>query len=241
MKTFLVLGSLILALNLHARSELNLEAGVVRNSYNRVAIPGDDGTAFDLSNSVDESYFYHRLSYSHKFDSPHGFRLLYAPLRITGSETYSKDIDFSGVTFNGGSKVNTEYQFNSYRASYFYQMVDRENWIVRIGPTLKIRDAKVKLVQGNKSKFKKNTGIVPLLYLFSEYKLSPKFRVAFDFDGWAAPQGRAFDAGLMAGYYFRDNMHLNLGYRILEGGADNDTAYNFAQLNYWLTALQINF
>ena len=220
--------------------EFNIEAGLVRNPYNRVAIPGDDGTAFDLHRAYRQSYFYHRLSYSQKLSEKHGVRFLYAPLRLTGSFDSEKAIDFQGVTLPAG-KISTEYQFNSYRGSWFYQLKDDNAWNVRIGVTAKIRNAKTKLDSGTLSKIKRNTGVVPLLYFFTEYKPGGKFRLAFDFDGWAAPQGRAIDAALMAGYYLHDNLHVNLGYRILEGGVDNDKVYNFSRLEYVFTTLQLNF
>jgi hypothetical protein len=232
---------IFMSLSAWAESELNLELGTVKNTYNQVQIPGDEGTRFNLASSLSESSLYHRVSFSHKFQSPHGFRLLYAPLRLTGDNVYEKDITFQGVSFNANQRIDTEYQFNSYRASYFYQLVDQKNWILRLGGTLKIRDAKVKLTQGDHNKFKKNSGIVPLIYLFTEYRWDNGFRIAFDFDGLIAPQGRAFDMALMGGYYFSSNLHLNIGARMLEGGADNDTVYNFSQLNFLFTSLQLNF
>lgn len=221
-------------------TELSFEAGGVSNPYNRVAIPGDDGTAFDLSKAFRGTDFYHRITLSQKFNR-HGVRLLYAPLRLTGSADFGKDIDFLGVNFPGGNKTETEFQFNSYRASYFYQLDEEGPWQTRIGVTAKIRDAKVKLSQGQRSKVKKNTGIVPLFYLYSQYEWENGFRVALDFDGWAAPQGRAFDVGLMGGYAVRDNLDLNLGYRVLEGGADNDKVYSFSRLEYFFSSVTLEF
>jgi hypothetical protein len=230
-----------LSLSVWAESELHLEIGTVENTYNQVQIPGNEGTRFNLANSLSESNIYHRISFSHKSQSSHGFRLLYAPLRVTGNNVYDKDITFQGVPFNANQRVETEYQFNSYRASYFYQFIDQKNWILRLGGTLKVRDAKVKLTQGDQNKFKKNSGIVPLVYLFSEYHWDNGFRIAFDFDGLVAPQGRAFDMAIMGGYYFSSNINLNIGARMLEGGADNDTVYNFSQFNFLFTSLQIKF
>lgn len=225
-----------------ASSSLNLELGQVENSYNRVAIPGNTGTPFNMASSFDEKYFYYRLSFIQKLRNPrHGLRFLYAPLNIKGEDTYSKDIDFQGVRFDANEKLDTEYQFNSYRATYFYQVIQKNNFLLNLGGTLKIRDAKVGLKQGSREKVKYNTGLVPLLYLYSEYKWENGFRAAFDFDGMAAPQGRAFDVALMGGYYFSSNFHANLGYRVVEGGADNDKVYTFAQFNYWFTALQLDF
>lgn len=222
-------------------SELNLEFGQVENSYNKIRIPGDEGTLFNMAPSFDNSNFYHRISYSHKFQSKHGFRLLYAPLKLEGDKVFSKEIKFQGVTFNANEKTHTEYAFNSYRGSYFYQLVDQKGWSLRLGGTLKIRDALVELKQDNVRKFKKNTGLVPLFYLASEYNWDNGFRIALDLDGLAAPQGRAFDVALMGGYYFTSKFHGSLGYRMLEGGVDNDKVYNFSQFNYFFSALQYNF
>lgn len=223
-----------------AQGYVNLEAGVVRNPYNRVAIPGDTGTSFDLSKATDESYLYHRLSLVKRWDRQ-GVRLLYAPLSLSGSATYSKDIRFQGQTFARSQKIDATYEFNSYRATYFYQVDDDGPWQTRIGFTAKIRDAKIKLSQGSLSKTRSDTGLVPLFYLYSEYQLNPSFRLALDFDGLAAPQGRAIDAAFMAGARVSKSVLVDLGYRILEGGADNDKVYTFATLQYVFAALTVSF
>lgn len=223
-----------------ASSSINLELGQADVTYNKVKIDGEDGTLFNLAPPLDSTFFY-RLSFIKKFDSPHGFRLLYAPLKFSGDKTFSSDINFSGVNFSSGQKIETEYQFNSYRGTYFYEVVSKSDFLLRVGGTVKVRDALIELKQNNVKKFKKNTGVVPLVYLFSEYKWDNNFRLAFDFDGLMAPQGRAFDVALMGGYYFSSSYHLNLGYRMLEGGADNDNVYNFSQINYFFSSLQWNF
>ncbi|MFZ1845950.1 MAG: hypothetical protein WAU12_03520, partial [Saprospiraceae bacterium] len=51
-------------------------------------------------------------------------------------------------------------------------------------------------------------------------------------DALAAPQGRAEDVLLAVTYKFSDNLMTHLGYRILEGGADNDEVYNFSLIHY---------
>lgn len=243
MKRLRLIGfSLIVAATSSAKSEtaINLEAGQAENVYNKLKIDGEDGTLLNLAPALEETVYY-RLSLIHKFDSPHGIRLLYAPLKFTGEKTYSKDINFNGVNFASGQKTKTEYQFNSYRGTYFYEVISQNELQLRVGGTLKVRDALVKLEQEGRKKSKKNTGLVPLLYLNSEYKWNNGLRMAFDFDGLMAPQGRAFDMALMVGYYFSPSYHLNLGYRMLEGGVDNDEVYNFSQVNYYFTSLQINF
>jgi hypothetical protein len=51
-------------------------------------------------------------------------------------------------------------------------------------------------------------------------------------DALAAPQGRAED--VFAGIYFYEDSFLRIkaGYRVLEGGADNDEVYNFSLVHY---------
>jgi hypothetical protein len=236
--TYLLLGSFSKAAM--ASTSVNLEFGQASSAYNKVKIDGESGTLFNLSPALD-STFYHRLSLVKKFKSGQGIRLLYAPLKFHGSKSFSQDINFNGVSFPSNQKTQIEYQFNSYRGTYFSEIVSKKNFILRIGGTLKIRDALIELKQGDRKKFKKNTGVVPLLYLYSEYKIGRDFLLAFDFDGLAAPQGRAFDIALMAGYRLSPSATLQLGHRILEGGADNEKVYNFSQINYYFTALQFSF
>jgi hypothetical protein len=56
-----------------------------------------------------------------------------------------------------------------------------------------------------------------------------------------APQGRAFDVGLKAGYDFNGALSVTAGYRILDGGADNDTVYNFARFDQAVASLVWRF
>lgn len=224
-----------------ASTTVDLEAGQVDNSYNKVKIPGDGGTNFNLGSSQG-SDFYHRISLIHDFKSaPVGVRFLYAPLRLTGEKTYSKDINFQGVNFAAGNETETTFQFNSYRASYYWRLRENSKWKVKLGGTVKIRDAEIKLVQGNTRKRKANVGVVPLLYFNSEYALTEKWKLAFDFDGLASTQGRAFDMALMAGYKFNSSWEARAGVRMLEGGADNENVYNFSQFNYAFGVLRFTF
>lgn len=241
MKILILIGlGFFLASHLWA-NDARLEFGMVENTYNQVQIPGDDGTRFNLRKGLDDSELYYRLEYSHLFNKKHGMRLLYAPLKFTGETTYSKDIDFDGSTFPAGEETDGLFQFNSYRATYFYQLRDEEKFKLRLGLTLKVRDAEISLEQGNLKESREDLGVVPLFYLYSEYHFSDKFLVAFDFDGLVGPGGRAFDIALMGGYKFDRRWELQLGARMLEGGADNDKVYTFSQFNYYFTALKYSF
>jgi hypothetical protein len=219
---------------------LNFEFGQAVNAYNKARIDGENGTLFNLASALD-STSYQRLSFIKKFKSPSGFRLLYAPLKFSGNKRYTNDINFNGVNFLGGEETQVDYMFNSYRATYFYEFLSKRNLMMRLGGTLKVRDALVELKQSDRNKFKKKIGVVPLLYFYSQYKSPDGFLMTFDFDGLMAPQGRAFDFALMGGYQFSRSLSLHLGTRMLEGGADNERVYNFSQINYYFTTLQIVF
>ena len=221
-------------------SSLNLELGSAQNSYNQVKIDGENGTLFNLRPALNSSDYY-RVSFIHKFKSSNGVRFLYAPLKFSGEKKFSKDIYFNGEFFSSNQKTEAQYQFNSYRATYFREIISQKNLLLRVGGTIKVRDAFIELKQSDRTKARKSTGIVPLVYAYSKYKFENNFLVTLDFDGLIAPQGRAFDVGLMLGYYFNPTFQIDVGYRMLEGGADNEKVYNFSQINYLFTAVQLNF
>ena len=60
-------------------------------------------------------------------------------------------------------------------------------------------------------------------------------------DALAAPQGRAEDVFVGARCDFDDQSSIRLGYRILEGGADNDEVYNFALIQYLVGSVVVRF
>ncbi|MEJ2180786.1 MAG: hypothetical protein P8Y28_10205 [Gammaproteobacteria bacterium] len=103
--------------------------------------------------------------------------------------------------------------------------------------TLKVRDAEIALTQGTQFANDTDVGVVPLLYLYGDYNINNKWNFVFDMDGLASPQGRAFDLGLKLTYDLSDQWYLGGSYRLLEGGADNDTVYNFAWFNYLLFSI----
>lgn len=228
-------------LPLYATSELYLESGQVQNSYNQVAIPGDSGTRFNLRKSFDQGDFYYRVRYLKLFRNSYGIRLLYAPLKLTGSARFSKDINFQEGLFSAGEPTSTLFKFNSYRMTYFYQFKTDSRWKLRAGATAKIREAAIELRQNDLKKERTDLGFVPLLYFFADYRWQNGVRAAFSLDGLFAPQGRAIDSALMIGRVIEDHFIINLGYRILEGGADNDKVYNFSQFNFFFLSAQLSF
>jgi hypothetical protein len=58
-----------------------------------------------------------------------------------------------------------------------------------------------------------------------------RFLVVMNGDVLASSQGRAEDVLLALKYRASDNLGFHIGYRIIEGGSDNDEVYTFSLLN----------
>jgi hypothetical protein len=170
----------------------------------------------------------------------HLLRFLIAPLRVDEAGTAVQPIVFQDTTFAPGP-IKVKYRFDSYRASYRYVFYERERWSWSGGATLNIRDAEIRLQQGTLARVEKNTGVVPLLALEGQWRFAPGWHVLLDFEGLAAPQGRAIDAALKLGYDVTPQLTVAGGYRILDGGADNDDLYTFARFDSAVLGLTWRF
>jgi hypothetical protein len=116
--------------------------------------------------------------------------------------------------------------------TYRYDFYRREKLRLGIGFTGKIRDAAISIEGGDQRSEKTNTGFVPLINFRAQWTISPCFGLILDGDALAAPQGRAEDVLVALTASTSKNLHLKIGYRLLEGGADNDEVYTFALVHY---------
>lgn len=222
--------------------EADVEAGVVAASRNDVRIPGTGGTALSLVNDlVAPPTPVLRLRVGYRFADRHLVTALYAPLRLNATGVLDRDAVFAGQTFPAGSALLGVYRFDSYRLTYRYSFVRNETVEVSAGLTGKIRDAEISLY-GPQVARKTNTGFVPLLNFHSQWRpRGGSFGVVLDADALAAPQGRAEDILLAATWAVSDAAVLRIGYRTVEGGADNDEVYNFSWLHYAVTGIDLRF
>jgi hypothetical protein len=88
---------------------------------------------------------------------------------------------------------------------------------------------------------KENLGAVPLVYGFARYQASDRLAIEVEFDALAAPQGRAEDVSAKAVLRLSDRVEADVGYRLLEGGADNEKVYTFAFFHYAVAGIRIRF
>ncbi|HZX10363.1 MAG TPA: hypothetical protein VFG01_05385 [Acidobacteriota bacterium] len=215
---------------------LDFETGLVSSGYNNVRIPNATGTLFSLSEDLDiQSKMFFRFRAGVKLGKKHVVSLFAAPLTLRAEGKVDQEIFFFDELFPSGVPLDAVYTFNSYRATYRYDIVRSSKWKVGIGFTAKIRDAVIKVESPDKSSTKTNVGIVPLLHFRVEYFITPDIRALLEGDALASPggQGRAEDILLGILVKAGPGWDLKAGYRMIEGGADVDEVYNFVWLNFY--------
>lgn len=231
-----VLGTLLLsaaAATARAEWSIDLESGLVYSGYNDVRIPGNTGTDISLSEDLKaESSEFVRMRLTFAPGPRHQLSLLVAPLRFTSSGTVDRDINFNDVQFGAGIPLHSLYRFDSYRVTYQYTWVSSERFKAGIGFTAKVRDAAISLDNGSVSSEKTNTGFVPLINFAFDWRFATGTGVVLEGDALAAPQGRAEDVFFAVYVNPSSQVRFRLGYRVLEGGADNDEVYTFALVHY---------
>ncbi len=220
---------------------IEIETAAVWQNKNSIQIPSDlFGTRFSAEDIVgDGPWGQVRLNGEYHFNHKHGLRVVLSPFSYTEQGRSARPISFAGENYSNTEELRIKYKFNSWRVGYQYHYYESDQADVWFGLTGKIRDAEIRLQQGNTSSRDANVGFVPLLYLAGRYQFNERWSVFADIDGLAGGPGRAFDISSKLNYAMNDDWGLSLGYRMLEGGVDGDEVYNFAWFNslvfsaYW--------
>jgi hypothetical protein len=230
-----------LNLSTNAQTFVNIESGVLFTGSNNIR-NGNNGTLFSLKNdfSTPASPFF-RLRAGFLLNDKHHFSILYAPLKIEVNGTIDRDILFDGKNFIANLPLETIYKFNSYRLTYNRRIISNNKFKFGLGFSAKIRDAGTSLK--NKELLSENfsIGFVPLVNVLANWDISQKVGVEFFGEGIVASKGRAIDLSLSGKYNFTKNLQGNIGYRLLEGGADGTNRYNFIQLHFAFASLNFSF
>jgi hypothetical protein len=221
-----------------ASPTLGFETGYVFTGLNDVRSPGLGGTFLAIADDLHAPpQPFTRLEVFMPLGGRHEIRALYAPLRLNARGVIQKDVRFEETVFKAGTPLLVSYRFDSYRITYRYAFLRRGAWQLSGGFTGKIRDAEIALY-GDGRAAKANTGLVPLLHLRAAYNPG-RTGLLLEADAAAAPQGRAEDVLFAVTHRFRPGVEAMVGYRLLEGGADNDEVYSFAFLHYALVGLRV--
>lgn len=221
---------------------VDIEGGLAIPGYNDVQVPNDStGTRFSLSESLDiESKFIYRIRLGYE-TRRHTFSVFAAPLSLKAEGTLTEEIDFAGETFAEGSEVEGLYRFDSYRATWRYMLVDNPEFLLKLGFTAKIRDAEIRIESASQTAKTTNTGFVPLISFELRWMPANAFTVLFEGDALVGPVGRAEDVFLGGVLSLSDKMSARVGYRIVEGGADVESVYNFTLVNFVTAGLTLSF
>jgi hypothetical protein len=94
---------------------------------------------------------------------------------------------------------------------------------------------------GGSAAEKTNTGFVPLVNFDLSWRFAPRTALVVAGDALAAPQGRAEDVLVAVRHQAAERVAFRVGYRVLEGGADNDEVFTFALLHYAVAGIEIDF
>ena len=228
-------------LSTNAQPFVNLESGAFFTAINDIR-NGYRGTLFSLKNDFqtpESPYF--RLRVGYLSNEKNHFSILYAPLKIVENGTITKDILFDGNNFKANIPIEAVYKFNSYRFTYNRIIINKDNFKFGLGLSAKIRDAGVSLK--NREFFSQNfsVGFAPLINLIANWDISQKMGVDLFGEFIAASKGRAIDLSLSGRYSLSKNLHGNIGYRMLEGGANGTNRYNFIQLHFIFVSLHYSF
>jgi hypothetical protein len=229
------------SLSTNAQSFVNLESGAIFTEINDIR-NGNNGTIFSLKNDFQTPVIpFLRFRIGYLVNGKNHFSILYAPLKIVETGTIEKDIVFDGKNFKANVPIEVVYKFNSYRFTYNRRIISKDNFNLGLGLSAKIRDAGVSL--NNREFLSQNfsIGFVPLINLIASWDISQKMGVDFFGEGIAASKGRAIDLSLSGRYNFSNYLQGNIGYRLLEGGANGTNRYNFIQLHFVFVSLNYSF
>ncbi len=215
------------------RFRVDLESGAAFSGYNDIRIPGNSGTLFSLARQLQSDPVpFIRMRTDYRLGQRHILSLLAAPLRVRSQGRLDHDLRYLNDTFPSGTNLSALYRFDSYRLTYRWEVLKRGNLGLGLGFTAKIRDASITLEGGGRKAEKKNTGFVPIVNFQLTWQPDSKWNVILEGDALAAPQGRAEDVFCGVSRQMTERLWLKAGYRILEGGADNDEVYTFSLFHY---------
>ncbi len=228
-------------LSTNAQPYVNLESGAFFTGINDIR-NGYNGTIFSLKNDFQTPISpFLRLRVGYLSNGKYHFSFLYAPLKILETGTIEKDILFDGKNFKANIPIEVVYKFNSYRFTYNRRIISKDNFKFGIGLSAKIRDAGVSLKNRELLSENFTIGFAPLINLLANWDISQNMGIDFLGEGIAAIKGRAIDLSLSGRYSFTKNLQGNIGYRLLEGGANGTNGYNFIQLHFIFASLNYTF
>lgn len=212
---------------------------------------GANGTLYSAERTAQNRNLFlaERYSGEARFGGRHRVILLRAPLDVTTRVQLDSPLVFRSTTFPAGSVVDSRYQFEGYRASYLYQVLETPRWSLELGGTLQIRNALVSFTDlaGTRFEAERDIGLVPALKGRLGYTFPEGHYLSWEADGLSSfgianVQGGILDTALTLGLPLTDRWGTFLRLRYLTGGADvpSRQIYNWGQFYSVATGLRWN-
>jgi len=246
-KHFLSIAILILFFSHSAFTQLTItvESGLVLTQYNDVRAPNGDnaqGSLFSLADDFQDiqTPLFFRAEVKYLINSKHTVEISAVPLTVESKGFDGSSLIFENETFEE-SDINGNYQFNTYRLSYRYRIVNRPKFLLDLGASVLVRDAAITISQNDTKISNTDLGFVPLFSIYTEYIINKNFQAILKGDALVGPVGRAEDFFLGLQYSPSKNIDLKIGYRLIEGGADVEQVYNFAFFHFASIGLAFTF
>lgn len=227
-----------------ARPSIEVELAAAQLKKNELQSPNNaTATRFDLARTIGTSQTHGAARLTLRVPTASGAEWLavYAPLSFKGAASLGQAVNFQGRAFAAAPSTNASYRFDTYRLTWRTPVFQDADTTVRLGVTGLIRDASITLSQPGASASQSNTGFVPLLHASLERRLGEQWTLIADVDALGSRQGRAIDLSLRAQYAVDRDWAVSAGYRILDGGANNNTLYNFARVQSFTLGLRRSF
>jgi len=239
---FVLLGLCVVPGKASAEYVFNLQGAAVFTEKNDIRIPGDSGTKFSLSDDLSaDTEYTGRLEAGYLHKERDYFGIVVAPLSVDSHGRVDRDISYAGTTFPAGTELDATFRFDSYRVTWRRKLVARDDLDVWLGISGKVRDAEITVQGGGKRATKANTGAVPLINFLVDWRFSLPWSFRIAGDALAGPQGRAEDVLFAVLYDVSASTKVLAGYRVLEGGADNDEVYTFSLFHYAVAGIEMRF
>lgn len=234
--------ALLPATTLAGKWSVDAETGAVDASRADVRIPSKGGTRFSFPDDLGtDATAYLRIGVGYAIDGKQALRFEAVPLTLDAAGMFDAPVTFAGATFAAGTPTDGSFRFDTYRLEYRYRMDDAGIFRWRIGGTLLVRDAEITLSQGATRASDDNLGVVPLFGFDMDWQLGDRWQAVIDGNALASGQGRAEDVFFGVRRSGSDATDLQFGYRVLEGGADNDDVYTFALFNHLAIGIRHRF
>ena len=224
------------------RLHTELELASVWQSRNEVQIPNEaPATRFSLVDLVGNGPVgAGRLTVRYDLAERHQLGLLLAPLQLKETGTPDSPVTFAGTTFAAGEEVEATYRFNSWRLGYRYLWHSGARAQAWVGFTAKVRDAEIRIDQGDQSSNDTDVGFVPLLHVAGTYRFTERWTGSTEVEALGGGPGRAIDGALKLRYGTPGGPGVSFGYRTIEGGANVSAVYNFAWLHYAVVSIDLS-